>query len=212
MNQQSLAIIFDMDGVIINSEKLWAERETDFVQTLIPSFPKSAQQKLLGRSTLGVFKFLRAEFNLTLPEQEFLKEYKKFGLKNIYEKCKLISNILVVLQKISQQKKIALASSSPRVWIEKIFERFNLEKFFNVVVSADDINGKGKPAPDIFLYAAKKLKVKPKKCLVIEDSENGILAGKRANMTVFGFRNGWNHDQNFSQADKIIADFSLFLN
>ena len=109
-----------------------------------------------------------------------------------------------VIDEIKTRKiPIALASSSLREWIEIVLNRFDLNPFFDVIVSAEDIDAPGKPAPDIYLYTAKKLGLLPGECLVIEDSYHGVTAAKSAGMFCIGFRNGFNEKQDLSSADFI---------
>jgi HAD superfamily hydrolase (TIGR01509 family) len=103
---------------------------------------------------------------------------------------------------------VALASSSPMSWINIVLDRFDLSHAFDVVVSADELDGRGKPSPAIYLHTASKLGVKPEKCLVIEDSMNGVLSAKNAGMFCVGFRNGFNEEQDISRADIIIHDMA----
>ncbi|NJP03816.1 HAD-IA family hydrolase [Candidatus Gracilibacteria bacterium] len=89
-----------------------------------------------------------------------------------------------------------------------VVERLELAPYFQAIVSSDDVEGRGKPLPDIFLFAALQLEAEPQECLVLEDTDNGILAAKAAGMEVWALRNGFNDVQDFSQADKIFNDFS----
>ncbi len=202
------AIIFDMEGVIVNSEKIWQEKETVFIRQFIPSFPKSMPKEYIGGSTQRTFDLLKKQYNIQIEKKEFLQKYREFGVKNIFPKCDLSPNFLDFLQEASKKYPVALASSSPFVWIDFVLDKFDLRKFFKVIASADNIAGIGKPAPDIYLYVAKKLNIAPKGCLVFEDSDNGIISAKTAGMHVFGFRNGYNDEQILDKADEIFTNFN----
>jgi HAD superfamily hydrolase (TIGR01509 family) len=101
----------------------------------------------------------------------------------------------------------ALASSSPRSWINLVLDRFDLKRVFQAVVSSEEVAGRGKPAPDIYLYTARKLEVEPSGCVVIEDSRNGVLSARAAGMYCVGIRNGFNDEQDLSAANIIIEGF-----
>jgi len=206
------AIIFDMDGVIIDSEKIWHTCEKKYLKKFIPSISKEFQTEIIGRSIFGIYDLMCNFFPKEMKNvsrEYFLKEYEKFGVKNIYQKTNLITGIKELLEKLQKKKRLALASSSPLLWINTTLNRHNLHDFFPIITSGCAVK-KAKPNPEIFLTTAKKLKVEPKKCLVIEDSKNGVLAGKSAGMTVFGFRNGFNDEQDLSFSDEIITGFFSF--
>lgn len=202
------AIIFDMEGVIIDSEKIWQKEDPKFLSQFIPEVAPKFQKKIIGKSTLGIFEMLKKEYSLQIKKNDFLKAYHDFGLKNIFPYSSLSPNFLNLLKKLSKNYKIALASSSPHVWIDFVLAKFDLRGYFPVVVSADDLGGKGKPDPAIYLDAAKKIKTKPENCLVFEDSDNGALSAKTAGMLVYGFRNGYNDAQTLEKADEVFSDFS----
>lgn len=86
-------------------------------------------------------------------------------------------------------------------------ERLEIADFFAGIVSSDDTDGRGKPFPDVFLLAAEKIGVNPAKSLIIEDSFNGIKAGKVAGATIYGYKNGYNDTQDLSEADFLFSDF-----
>ena len=89
-----------------------------------------------------------------------------------------------------------------------MLERFSLRNSFQVVVSADELHGQGKPSPAIYLLTAKRLGIRPQRCVAIEDSQNGVLSAKNAEMFCVGFRNGFNNEQDLSRADMIIHHFA----
>ena len=100
--------------------------------------------------------------------------------------------------------KMALASSSPRSHIDAVLKMFNLTDYFHAIVCGEDTK-EGKPSPDIFLNAAKIINTLPEDCIVIEDSYNGVLAAKAANMKCIGFKNPNSGNQDLSNADKIVT-------
>ena len=205
------AIVFDMDGVLLDTERLWREIENDFFRKYFPDFDFSGAD-FTGSSLYCVLDFLKKNFDFPFSDAEFLEIRKKFALEKIYKKCEMMPNAHAFLKKISAKMPAALGTSSCREWMNAAVARHDLDDFFAAKVSVDDAGKKGKPAPDIFLKCAEKLKIPPEKCVVIEDSTVGILAAKNAKMTVFGFQNGGKNSQNLSAADEVFSDFSeLFL-
>src|SRR5437868_6145101 len=185
------AVIFDMDGVIVDSELHWKSLEGYFLQSLVPGWTTSDQRRIIGLSLNNTYRLLRDEYGLSHDEQNFLAQYHAMAAQIYREKAQLIPGFRETLARLMEKDvPLALASSSPRSWIEIALAKFDLRGAFRVVVSAEEVGGRGKPAPDIYLYTAEQLGVKPERCTVIEDSKNGVLSAKNAGMYCVGFRNG----------------------
>ncbi len=202
------SFIFDMDGVIVDSELHWKSLEGYFLQSLIPAWTSPDQDRIIGLSVHDFYKLLTSDYGLRHDKEEFLALYHGMAREIYVEKASLIEGFLDVLSWLREKQiRIALASSSPRPWIEMVLDKFNLHAAFEVVVSADELKGKGKPSPAIYLLTAQKLGVQPERCVVIEDSEKGVLSSRSAGMFCIGFRNGFNEEQDLSAADLLITGF-----
>jgi len=200
-----------MDGVIIDSELHWKKAELTFFGKLLPHWTKEDQQKIIGINVNDTYRLLANKYGLTITHKEFLRRVNGIALEVYRNKARLLDGFLAVIKELKDQKiPTALASSSLIEWIDIVLERFQLKPFFDEVVSAEDISAPGKPAPDIYLHTAKKLQVPPEQCVVIEDSKHGVTSANAANMTVIGFRNGFNEAQDLSKADHIIHGFKEF--
>ncbi len=202
------AIIFDMDGVLFDSEKYWPQSDILFLSELLPNFDKAKMPRFLGVGSHHVYKSIKEIFSLALSEDEFVQLRMEAARRNIYPQVELMPGFLEFLHVAKKNHQIALGTSTPQSLVDFVFARFGLNEHFDAIATIDDANGKGKPNPDIFLAAADKLKIQPERCLVIEDADAGVEAGKRAGMTVYGFRNGINDDQSLVQADMIFRDYS----
>ena len=203
------SFIFDMDGVIVDSELHWKSLEGYFLQSLIPAWTSTDQDRIIGLSVHDLYRLLTSEYDLQHNKEEFMALYHGMAREIYVEKASLIEGFLDVLSWLSDKRiRIALASSSPRPWIEMVLDKFDLHSAFEVVVSADELQGEGKPSPAIYLLTAQKLGVQPKRCVVIEDSEKGVLSSKSAGMFCIGFRNGFNDEQDLSAADLLITNFN----
>ena len=201
-------VIFDMDGVLVDSEHHWAIAEAEFLATRIPAPHNEYHKDIVGMSISEIFDHLKTRYNIQIEKTEFLDAYDEMAV-DIYEKSSnLLPNVmdLLVLLKDNDYT-MALASSSPRFWVSMAVDRFELDSFFRKIISADEIGCKGKPAPDIYLYTAEKLEKKPSVCLAIEDSKHGVLSAKEAGMKCIGLRNGFNEEQDLTSADLVIHDF-----
>jgi len=205
------AIIFDMDGVIIDSEKYWRKAELHLFKKLLNKWTTKDQQKTTGLNVMDTYKILKEEHDIQLSKQEYMIEITKIA-NHIYQKqTNLIDGFLQTIQSIQNVNiPIGLASSSLKAWIQTTLNRFNLKKYFKITVSSEDIDGPSKPAPDIYLYTAKKIGILPNECMVIEDSFHGIQSAKSAGMTCIGLSNGLNKKQDLLSADYIINGYKDF--
>ena len=201
-------IIFDLDGVLIDSELYWQDDEVPFLKKLIPTWNSEQERKIIGMNVDNLYQYLVSEFKLKISKKEFLKGYDQLALAIYQKKTQLLPNSIDLLQRLKKANyTIAMASSSPQHWIDWLLKRIDISRFFTLIVSVEDSGGNGKPNPEIYLYTTKKLKKNPKECLAIEDSHNGVLAAKNAGMKCIGIRNGFNDDQDLSRCDLIISDF-----
>jgi len=202
------AIIFDMDGVILDSELHWKTTEGYFLQSLVPTWNSTDQDKIIGLGVQDLYTRLINEYGLSITKEQFLALYQEMANDIYGQKSSLIQGFTELLSILNKNDiPVALASSSPRSWINIMLNRFNLHASFQAVVSADELEGKGKPSPAIYLHTAKCLGINPKKCIAIEDSKNGVLSAKNAGMFCIGLRNGFNNEQDLSKADMIISNF-----
>ena len=203
------AVIFDMDGVIVDSEIHWKTTEGFFLQSLIPGWSAKDQDKIIGLGVLDLYALLVDTYYLQKTQQEFLEIYQQMANEIYGQKVSLIAGFTELLTALNTNHiPVALASSSPTSWINIMLERFSLRDSFQVVVSADELKGEGKPSPAIYLLTASRLGILPERCVAIEDSKNGVLSAKNAEMFCVGFRNGFNSEQDLSRADVIIHHFS----
>jgi beta-phosphoglucomutase family hydrolase len=204
-------VIFDMDGVIVDSEPLHQTAEKKVFRYAGVEVQDSLHHSFVGTSDLAMWTKIVALFQLPYTAKE-LMDLKQQFYTELLENTKQIEPIAGVIELIhhlnQRDFKLALASSSPHSQISFFLNRFNLSDFFDAKVSGEDVLN-GKPNPDIFLKAAQLLGVQPENCLVIEDSSNGISAAKKATMKCIGFQNHNSGKQDLSNADAIIDRFDL---
>lgn len=181
-------ILFDADGVLIDSEILRCEALVEMLSDYgIKSNTQEALELCIGRRTVDVKEDIEARYNLTLDDDFFAKRREK--MKEIYEKkLSAIEGIHDLVQGLEIKK--CVASGSPVRWLEYALGKVGLWDFFAPnVFSAEQVE-RGKPAPDVFLFAAKQMGIAPSECLVIEDGVAGIQAAKEAGMKSFGYAGG----------------------
>lgn len=152
-----------------------------------------------------MWKDLKEKYNLILSVEELLKLQSELKIEVLNEtKIEAIDGIKELLNELRQNKIItAVASSSPRFFIEAILETIRIREYFKVILSGEEVQ-RGKPSPDIFLKAAEMLRVNPQECVVIEDSKNGVKAALSAGMKCIGFANLNSGSQDLSSASTIV--------
>jgi|SRR6185295_6453436 len=203
------AILLDMDGVLIDSERHWHSIEGSWLRSVIPGWLDEHQKECIGLSMSGLYDMLRLKFGLSMTLDDFRLAYMSLAESIYSERAELMPHCKVFLDaaRVSGVK-LAVVSSSPKPWIQTIVDRFEIADYFCKLVSADDVGGIGKPDPAVYLHAAEVISEIPANCVAIEDSENGILSARRAGMRCIGFRNGLNEGQRMDLADHIIEGFS----
>ena len=203
-------IIFDMDGVLVDTETLWSKTDKELLKRRGIEYNDGYKLEIMGRSPEKVAALFKSRFNLKEKPEEIKKERENIVYGFYKTKLKLIPNTLVLLKKLHKAGfTLALASSAPSKLINVVLKKFKLGKYFSVRVSGQFIK-KGKPAPDIYLHTAKKLKAKPQNCLAIEDAPSGVKAAKKAGMYCIGFldeRYVKRKDLLEAKADLIVSDF-----
>ena len=202
-------VIFDMDGVIIDSEPLHYKVFKVFSQSLGIQIPDEEYNRYVGASDKEIFTLVRERYGLPQQAEElaaaYIRKYMEFLGSPGTEKP--ISGVDRLIQDLHENGVIlGLASSATRETIDRVLQMFHLERYFKIRVSGLEVP-EGKPAPDVFLRTAELLKVPPEYCTVIEDSHNGVKAAKAAGMTCIAYRNPNSGDQDLSRADFIIEDF-----
>jgi len=201
------AIIFDMDGLMVNSTPTWEEAEKRLVEDYGKKYILEWTKKYHGLRVQGMIQVMIKEYQLPITQEEGEKRLKQYAINNFNKPTvELLPGCERLIKELSISKKylLAIASSSPTEIIKTVVKRFKFENDFNVLLSGEDVIN-GKPAPDVYLKTAELLKVLPSNCLVLEDAPNGIKAGKAAGMKVIAVSNNPRYStSDFSEADKYV--------
>jgi beta-phosphoglucomutase family hydrolase len=194
-----------MDGVIIDSEPIHCQVNMKIFKELNIEVSLEEYNNFIGSTNMHMWATLVKKHNINQSKEAMCTLTAERNLQYVKEEAiEPIAGIPEFLQELKNNNiLIGLASSSPLDNIELVLSKLGIINFFNAIVSGENVS-KPKPAPDIFLKAAEKLKVSPKNCVVIEDSTHGVAAAKAAGMKCLGFNNINSGNQNFSQADKIV--------
>ncbi|MFC7248664.1 HAD family hydrolase [Halomicroarcula sp. GCM10025324] len=199
------AICFDMDGVLVQSEDYWVEKQRGHIlPTAAPNddIPLSATT---GRSYKEVYPELAEEYEMAVSREEYEAMFERAGREIYREHATVLDGVHDLLADLrSAGVSLALTTSSPWEWIDVVDERFGLLEHFDAVVSADDIEGPGKPAPGIYERGAAELGVDPSEGWAVEDSTAGAQAAVAAGLTTVGFR-GDGDETDLSVADYVVA-------
>jgi beta-phosphoglucomutase family hydrolase len=206
------AVIFDMDGVIVDSEPLHKAVERQMFVELGMDVTPARQHAFTGTSNAIMWTQLKAEYHLPESVETYvtMKEERFLRLLRIDTTITLIPGVEAVLHSLFERAiPVGLASSSSVENIKIVLERFNLNRYFRAVASGEEVP-LSKPNPDVFLLAAKRIGVKATDCLVIEDSANGAKAAKAAGMFCVGLKVDEQNHQDLALADRVITSFSEF--
>lgn len=200
------AFIFDLDGVIIDSEPLHYEADRIVFREYGIELADGELDGYVGIDTRRMVTELRDKYDIETPVDDLLEKlnHVKLGLLKTWDLEAIDGIGDLISDLIDNNITIALASSSTMDFIQLAIERAGVSRYFDVVVSGEHV-AKSKPEPDIFLKTASLLKVKPDECLVLEDSVNGVNAAKRAGMKCIGFLNPNSGDQDLSNADRVVT-------
>lgn len=169
------AVIFDMDGVILDSESVWEKHDMEFFG---PDIYKSMKPRIKASSLDKIYR-MASEHGFKVKKSEFLARYFELA-KTVYKEAKLTEGLEGLLEELNKKGiKIGLATSSPGAWADQVMSRLSNPHLFECMVSVFDTpDVRTKPNPDSFLLAMKELGVKPEESIIVEDSLNGIKAAK----------------------------------
>lgn len=206
------SVIFDMDGVIIDSEPEHLRSEQELFKALgIVMAEDDHLEEFVGTTSHYMWGALKNRFSLPQTVEELVKSERESYYNFLISRNHTIDLIKGAKELIQDLYKngvtLAIASSSPMNVIEAVVDMYGIREYFVELVTGDYVE-RSKPNPDIFLYAARKVESMPEECIVIEDSANGVLAAKRAGMKCIGYKNLNSGNQNLSPADLIINSFN----
>jgi len=197
-------VAFDMDGVLVDSERFWLEREREEI------FPATVASRVdpeavTGMNVEDLYDHLEAEFGTTVSKSAFVDRYDRAAATVYGEQVSLLDGFERLVGLLGEREvSVALVSSSPERWIDRVLDRFALGEAFDAAVSAEHVE-RGKPAPDVYRHAAELLDVDPSESLAIEDSTVGLQAATDAGYRTVGYLNGTNERAALSGADDVAA-------
>jgi HAD superfamily hydrolase (TIGR01509 family) len=182
------AVIFDLDGVLLDSEQLWDQAREQLAKERGGHWHANAQRDMMGMSSPEWSRYMHDVIGLPEPPEEISREVVERLAKLYGEHLPVVPGAREAVERLAARWLLGLASSSNRELIDLALELLGVKHLFKATVSSEEVP-RGKPAPDVYLEAARRLGVEPTRAAAIEDSENGILAAKAAGMRVIAIPN-----------------------
>ncbi len=178
------AVIFDLDGTLVDSMWMWREIDVEYLSHFDIEVPSDLQQAVEGMSFSETAQYFKERFNLPDPVEVIKMEWNKMAWDKYGNEVPLKKGVIEFLEELrSRGIKTGIATSNSKELVEHVLKSLNITEYFDSVRTSCEAK-KGKPAPDIYLLVADDLQVDPKDCLVFEDLALGIMAGKGAGMRV----------------------------
>lgn len=200
------AVIFDMDGVIVDTEPLLSKAVIKAFKNQKLNLTEKEYFEHWTRKGGNTKSFVQAK-KVSFDFDRYRKEKREIYLDSLKLNVPIIQGVKEKIKQLSKTYKLALVSSSDKEFIDLILDKTELKKYFSIVVGGDEVKEE-KPSPEGFLLAAKKMEVEPKECIVLEDAEKGIIAAKAAKMKVIAIPNKYTANNNFSKADLIAKNIN----
>jgi HAD superfamily hydrolase (TIGR01509 family) len=182
------AVVFDLDGVLIDSEQVWDDVREELARERGGRWHERAQADMMGMSSTEWSRYMHDVIGLAEPPEEINAEVVRRMEARYAEHLPLVEGAVDAVKRLAGTFRLGLASSSNRPLIELVLKRAGLADLFEATVSSEEVE-QGKPAPDVFREAARRLGVAPERCAAIEDSGNGIRAAHAAGMRVIAIPN-----------------------
>jgi HAD superfamily hydrolase (TIGR01509 family) len=201
------AVVFDLDGVLVDSEQVWDDVRETLAHEGGGRWSESAQRDMMGMSSPEWSQYMHDEVGLAESPEEINREVVARMLERYGAGPPWLPGAVDAVRRVAGRWPLGLASSSNRELIDAVLEAGGLTPLFRVTVSSEEVP-RGKPAPDVYLEAARRLGVPPERCAAVEDSHNGIRSAKAAGMRVVAVPNP--HfppgDDALAEADVVVPD------
>lgn len=215
MLEDKKAVIFDLDGTLVDSMWMWKSIDLEFLGSRGLSCPDDLQKEIEGMSFSETAFYFRERFHLEESLEKIKAIWTEMSIEKYRHEVPLKPGAGEFLKYIASQGiRAGIATSNGRQMVEAVIDSLKIGQYFQVVATSCEVTA-GKPAPDIYLKVAKELSVNPSSCLVFEDVPAGILAGKRAGMTVCAIDDEFSREMEEEKrklADYFIYDYHQLLN
>jgi HAD superfamily hydrolase (TIGR01509 family) len=203
------AVIFDLDGVLVDSEPLWEDVRRSFTTANGGRWSTDAQRTMMGMSSGEWAHFMASTLGVELPESDIIRGVVDDMAARYRGGVPLLPGAVDAVHRLAARWPLGLASSANRPLIDIVLRVTRLEAYFATTVSSEEV-AHGKPAPDVYLEVSRRMDVSPARCAAIEDSTNGLLAARAAGMRVVAVpRAAFPPDPEvLASADAVVPDLS----
>jgi HAD superfamily hydrolase (TIGR01509 family) len=201
------AVVFDMDGLMIDTEGMYFEAEREMARMYGRVVKDETLWKMMGRKPLESMQIYVQDLNLNVKPEDVLKLRDDITLKKLNQEVVPMPGLYEILNSLKGKIKLAIATGSPDKFLKIVIDKLRLEDYFDVMQASDSIIN-GKPEPEIYLKTIDKLGCFPEDCIVLEDSSNGALAGKRAGCYTIAIPSEYTNMQDFSFVDYAASNLS----
>jgi HAD superfamily hydrolase (TIGR01509 family) len=182
------AVVFDLDGVLVDSEAVWDEVRRRFTEENGGTWHESAQRDMMGMSSVEWSRYVHDRLGVQMEPERISAAVADQVAERYRDDLPLLPGAVEAVRALAAEWPLGLASSSNRHVIDLVLDQAGIAEAFRATVSSEEV-GAGKPAPDVYLEAAKRLRVEPSACVAIEDSTNGIRSAHAAEMAVVAVPN-----------------------
>jgi HAD superfamily hydrolase (TIGR01509 family) len=203
------AVVLDLDGLLIQTEEIWDEVREAYAREGGGRYDAAAQRAMMGMSSLEWSRFMHDELGLPDPPEQISAEVVRRMEARYRERLPLIDGAVEAVERLAARWPLAVASSSNRPLIDAVLELSGLGRHFEATVSSEEV-ARGKPAPDVYLEAARRLGVEPARAAAVEDSHSGIRSARAAGMRVVAIPNATfpPGDDALAEADVVLGSLS----
>jgi HAD superfamily hydrolase (TIGR01509 family) len=182
------AVVFDMDGVLIQSEEVWDGVRERYVRERGGRYDEEVQRALMGMSSTEWSRYLHETAGLPDEPEAINEEVVRRMLESYRTRLPLVDGAVEAVRRLARRYKLGLASSSNRPLIDAVLDIAGLAPYFEATVSSEEV-ARGKPSPDVYVEAARRLGADPERVVAVEDSHGGIRSAKAAGMRVIAIPN-----------------------
>lgn len=182
------AVVFDLDGVLLDSEEIWDRAREELAHERGGRWHDGAQRDMMGMSSTEWSRYMHETIGLPEPPEEISREVVRRLTELYREELPVIPGAKEAVERLAARWPLGLASSSNRELIDLVLELLGVAHLFLATVSSEEV-ARGKPEPDVYLEAARRLGIEPSRAAAVEDSQNGILAARAAGMRVVAIPN-----------------------
>ncbi len=199
------ALIFDMDGLMIDSESLYFETDRELAQEFGKTVKDETLWKMMGRKPIEAMAVYAEDLGMDICPEELLRIRNKRFAEKLKKSVVPMPGLFEILNEFKGRMKLSIATGSSTEFLKIVLDSLKLHDYFDELTTSDEIRN-GKPDPEIYLKSIAKVKLKPEDCIVLEDSGNGALAGKRAGCYTIAVPSELTYEQDFSFVDYKAAD------